>query len=374
MPACRQSRPTKSMNILHLYKDYYPILGGIENAIKILAEGQARAGHRVTVLVCSPGPRTLLETRNGVEIIKAGRLTTAASMPISLRQPLALARLHPHVIHVHSPYPLGELGAWLLKRRTPLVITHHSDVVRQRGWLRLYGPFLRRVLRSADRIMATSLRYIQTSPWLQPLREKCVVVPLGVDHVRFSPPGTPYEGPPTLLFVGQLRYYKGLDTLLRALVHLPDVQLNVAGSGPMRDDWEALAEHLGLAPRVHFLGRVPDADLPKLYHRAHLFVLPANARSEAFGMVLLEAMASALPCVTTELGTGTSWVVQDGRTGFVVPPRQPDALALATDRLLSDAELRRRMSCAARARIEAEFTLRRMLDRVEAVYEDAVNT
>jgi rhamnosyl/mannosyltransferase len=361
------------INILHLYKDYYPVLGGIENTIKILAEGHVRAGHRVTVLACSPAPRTLLETRNGVDIIKAGRITTAASMPISLRQPLALARLDPDVIHVHSPYPLGELSAWLLKPRTPLVLTHHSDVVRQQGWLRIYGPLLRRVLRSADRIMATSPRYIESSPWLQAVQDKCVVVPLGVDHQRFSPPETPFAGPPTLLFVGQLRYYKGLDTLLRALVDLPDVHLKAAGSGPMRHAWEALAGDLAIAQRVRFLGRVPEADLPTVYQQAHLFVLPANARAEAFGMVLLEAMASGLPCISTELGTGTSWVVRDGQTGLVVPPKQPQALAQAIDRLLSDAELRQRMGQAGRARVEAEFTHQRMIDRVERVYQEVLS-
>ena len=187
------------MKILHLYKDYYPVLGGIENHVKVLAEAQAAAGHQVTVLVCDPGRRTRTETLNGVAVIKAGRLMTAASMPLSFAQPWIAARLHPDIVHVHSPYPLGEVTAWLLKPRTPLVITHHSDVVRQQGWLRLYGPLLRRVLRHADRILATSPRYIATSPWLNPVEGKCAVIPLGVDAQRFRPPAEPFDGPPTLL-------------------------------------------------------------------------------------------------------------------------------------------------------------------------------
>jgi rhamnosyl/mannosyltransferase len=360
------------VNILHLYKDYFPVLGGIENTMRILAEAQAAAGHEVTALVCDPGPRTQMETRDGVAVFKAGRIATAASMPLSLSQPIALARLHPDIVHVHSPYPLGELSAWLVKRRTPLVITHHSDVVRQKGWLRLYGPLLRRVLDRADCIMATSPRYIQTSPWLRPVRDKCIVVPLGVDAARFAPPSVPFAGPPTLLFVGQLRYYKGLGTLLHALVELPTVHLKIAGAGPMRGEWEDLAQDLDMAERVHFLGRVPDADLPPLYHQAQLFVLPANARSEAFGMVLLEAMASGLPCVTTELETGTSWVVQHGETGLVVPPQRPPALRQAIDRLLADDELRRRMGRAGRARVETEFTQQLMIERVDQVYRETL--
>ncbi len=357
------------MNILHIYKDYFPILGGIENHVKVLAEAQAAAGHQVIVLVCDPGPRTRVETLNGVKIIKAGRLATAASMPLSLSQPITLARLHPDVAHIQSPYPLGEAVNWLLGRARATVISYQSDVIRQKRLLRLYGPILRRVLRASDVIIASTPRYIETSPWLQSVREKCVVVPLGVDHCRFTPPPDIFDGPPTLLFVGKLRYYKGLDTLLHALIDLPDVRLNIVGDGPMRHPWETLAAEIGIADRVHFLGEADNADLPKQYHQAHVFVLPANARAEAFGMVLQEAMASGLPCITTELGTGTSWVVQDGVTGLVVPPRDPQSLADAIRDLLDDSQRKVEMGLAARARVEAEFTLEQMVARVQAVYE-----
>jgi rhamnosyl/mannosyltransferase len=362
------------MNILHLYKDYFPVLGGIENHVKILAEAQSAAGHQVIVLVCEPGLWTRVEIINSVQVIKAGRLGTFTSMPLSLSQPITLARLRPDIAHVHSPYPLGEVANWLLGRAHTTVITHHSDVVRQQAWLHLYGPLLRCVLRAADRIVATSPRYIETSPWLSLVREKCVVIPLGIDHRRFVPPVVPFDGPPTLLFVGRLRYYKGLDTLLRALVDLPEVHLNIVGDGPMRDSWETLSAKLELADRVHFLGEVDDADLPTQYHKAHIFVLPANARAEAFGTVLLEAMASGLPCITTEVGTGTSWVVQNSVTGLVVPPRDPRALSKTIRSLLDNPQRRMAMGQDARARVEAEFTLERMIAQVQTVYEEALKT
>ena len=356
------------MHILHLYKDYHPVLGGIENHIRVLAEAQAAAGHLVTVLVCDPARRTRTEELNGVKVIKAGRLTTAASMPLSLAQPIVLARLRPDVVHIHSPYPLGEVANWLLGRARATVITHHSDVVRQRGWLRLYGPLLRHIHRVADRIIATSPRYIETSPWLRPLREKCVVVPLGVEVDRFArervrQPGT------ELLFVGKLRYYKGVDDLLRALVEVPMARLTVVGDGPMRDEWEALARQLGLADRVTFTGQVPDDELPARYAAADLFVLPANARAEAFGTVLLEAMAAGLPCITTEVGTGTSWVVQHGVTGLVVPPRNPQALAEAVRQLLANPEACRRMGQQGQQRARQEFSQQRMVQRVMELYQ-----
>lgn len=358
------------MNILHLYKDYYPVLGGIENHIKVLTEAQAAAGHQVTALVCDPGRRTQREVLNGVNVLKAGRLATAASMPLSPFQPLLLARLKPDVVHVHSPYPLGEAANWLLGRARVTVITHHSDVVRQRGWLRLYGPLLRYVLRAADRIIATSPRYIDSSPWLRPVREKCTVIPLGVDITRFTP--VTYSPKPQfeILFVGRLRYYKGLDTLLKALPDVPEARLTIVGTGPMQSNWKTLAQELGLSDRVAFLGEVDDLHLPELYQQADLFVLPANARAEAFGTVLLEAMASGLSCITTELGTGTSWIVQDGVTGFVVPPLNPPALAKAINILRTDEAQRRQLGQAALARVRAEFSETMMIDRVSQLYRE----
>ena len=177
-----------------------------------------------------------------------------------------------------------------------------------------------------------------------------------------------------LLFVGRLRYYKGLDTLLHALTHLPGVALTVVGDGPMRAPWQALAHQLGLGERVGFVGDVDDAQLPARYLEADLFVLPANARAEAFGTVLLEAMAAGLPCVTTELGTGTAWIVQHGVTGLVVPPGDAEALRGAIESLLHDTSLRRTMGEAGRARVEKHFTVERMIEGVEQVYRQAMES
>ena len=362
------------MEILHVYKDYFPVLGGIENHIRMLAEAQVGRGHRVTVLVCAPGLRTHVARYNGVTVIKAGRLATAASMPLSLAQPLILARFRPDIVHLHSPYPLGEVANWLFRRARATVITHHSDIVRQRVILRVYGPLLRRILRAADVVIATSPRYLETSPWLRSLRGRCVVVPLGIDLSRFPRPTYPPRGDerPLLLFVGRLRYYKGVDVLLRALPAIPEARLMVVGEGPMRAPWERLAAELALGDRVRFIGEVSEAALLRCYRAADLFVLPATSRAEAFGTVLLEAMAAGLPVISTELGTGTSWVNVDGVTGRVVPAGDPAALASAIKQLLDEPEALRRMGQAARARVEAEFNLEVMVQRVEDVYRQAL--
>jgi len=364
------------MKILHIYKDYHPVLGGIENHIKWLAEAQAARGHDVTVLVTNPaGMKTRVTEENGVRVMRAARLATVASTPLSLSLPLILRGQNPDVVHLHFPYPLGELSQWLLRRGRISVMTYHSDVVRQAFFLRFYGPLLRRSLRQMDQIMPTSEPYIQSSPWLRPLADKCTVVPLGVEVARFSAPQPQavqairqrFPGP-ILLFVGRLRYYKGLDYLLQAMQQV-EATLLVVGTGPEAEHLRGLREELGVLERVHFLDDISNEALPAFYQAADVFVLPSSQRSEAFGIVLLEAMAAGAPLVTTELGTGTSWVNQDGVTGLVVPPRDADALAAAINRLLADDELRERMGRQAQERARSMFDLSLLTDRVMAVYE-----
>ncbi|NUN95954.1 MAG: glycosyltransferase, partial [Candidatus Omnitrophica bacterium] len=178
---------------------------------------------------------------------------------------------------------------------------------------------------------------------------------------------------PTLVFIGRHRYYKGLDTLIRAMPTL-NARLLIGGDGPMRGEWEALARTLGVTGRVQFLGEISDADLPRFFASGDIFVLPANSRAEAFGKVLLEAMATGLPCVTTELGTGTSYAVQDGLTGFVVPPQDPAALGDALRRLLEDAGVRKTMGAAGRARVLAEFTPEKLLERTQKIYREVLDS
>lgn len=360
------------LKVLYIYKDYAPVVGGIENHIGMLARALATAGHDITVLVCDPGGLAGTEYREGVRIIRAPRIATVLSMPLSIHQPLLAAKQRPDLIHVHSPYPLGEVSGLVARRRSPLVITHHSDVVRQRISLALYAPVLRRVLASADGIIATSPRYRDSSPWLAAVRDRCRVIPLGIDEHRFTPAREPWVGPPTLLMVGKLRHYKGVDILLRALSGLPGVRLRVVGDGPMRGPWETISAELGLTDRVSFIGEADDADLPAFYRRALALVLPSTSRAEAFGTVLLEAMASGLPCITTELGTGTSWVVQDGQTGKVVPPNDADALRAAIADLLVNRERAARLGQAGRRRVEEYFTATAMTEAIEAYYGDLV--
>ena len=368
-----------AMRILHIYKDYHPVLGGIENHIKWLAEAQAERGHDVTVLVTSLDHHTTEHIENGVRVIRAARLAHVASTPLSLSLPLLLRRQRPDIAHLHFPYPVGEVSQWLLGRASRTIITYHSDVVRQRAILCLYRPLLRQVLRHADLILPTSPQYMESSPHLRPWHQKCRVVPLGIPLAPFLADRRQEAavlrrryGAPLLLHVGILRYYKGLQYLIRALPQIPQAKLVIVGHGPMRSAWEEMAQREGVADRVHFVGQVSEDTLPVYYQACDLFVLPACMRSEAFGLAQIEAMASGKPVVSTELGTGTSFVNRHGETGLVVPPRDPEALAAAINELLADDARRQVMGRAARARAKAEFSLPVMVERVLTAYEEVL--
>ncbi|MGH2542567.1 MAG: glycosyltransferase, partial [Ardenticatenaceae bacterium] len=349
--------------------------------IKMLAEAQVRRGHRVTVLVTSLTGQTRIERRNGVLVIKASRLAHVASTPLSLSLPRILARLDADVAHLQFPYPVGELAALYAARAPRIVLSYQSDIVRQVGLLRLYQPFMHRVLRRADAIIATSPPYVQSSDVLRLYQEKIHIVPLGIHTSLYGSANAirvgallgewSPEGEPLILFIGRLRYYKGLDVLLRAAAQLHRGRILIVGGGPERGRLDALSARLNVTERVHFLGALSDEELLALRHAVRqsggLFVLPATHRSEAFGLVLVEAMAAGLPLVTTELGTGTSWVNRHGETGYVVPPNDPSVLAAALDELLASPERLAAMGAAARQRA-ADFDISLMVDRIEDVY------
>ena len=230
-------------------------------------------------------------------------------------------------------------------------------------------------MRRAEVIIATSPNYAESSPELAPYRERVQVVPYGIDPQPFVDPS--YDsaarelrarfGPRVVLATGRLIYYKGFDVLLEAMARV-DAHLVLVGEGPLRGALEGQARALGISGRVTFAGEVHQREIPAWYRASDVFALPSVARSEAFGIVQLEAMASGLPVVNTRLDSGVPFVSVDGQTGITVPPMDPVALARAVDSLLSDPALRARLGGNARQRVREHFTNDRMVERLRAVY------
>ncbi|MBK6769023.1 MAG: glycosyltransferase [Ardenticatenales bacterium] len=368
---------TDRRRILHVYKDYPPVFGGIEHHVRDLAEAQSAGGDDVTVLVTATRGPTTITVEHGVRVIRARRQTTAASTPLSVALVRALAAARPDVTHLHSPYPLGE-AAWLAFGRPPMVLSYHADIVRQRRLLRLWQPWQRRVLAGAGRILAASPAVAEGSPTLAAVRQKVALVPYGIDADRFvlSPAAVeaarrrlrPAAARGVVAFVGRLRYYKGLHVLVAALERMPDVHVVIVGTGPEGESLRAAAAAGGVADRIHWLGDVPDDELPAVLAAADVYCLPATAKSEAFGIAMLEAMAAGLPIVSTELGTGTSWVNQADVTGRVVPPGDAAALAAAIVGLMDAAGTRAALGAAARQRAVGTFSRPAMVAAVRAAY------
>jgi len=369
---------TTQSSVLHIYKDYYPpVVGGIENHLNLLC-GALRNDYAVRVLVANPaGHRTVRETLDGVEVVRAGQWGRPGGTPFCPSFPVWMRRLRSDILHFQCPHPTGDLAYFLARPRGRVVVTYQADIVRQATLLRFYAPFLRWFLRRADAILPTSPALIESSPFLSRVANKCIAVPMGVPLERYE--RTPEvesraaairaaHERPIVLFVGQLRYYKGLHILLQTLCDI-EADLVIVGEGSERAALTKQAERLGLEEQVRFVGERVGDDLLAFYHAADVFCLPSHLKAEAFGLVQVEAMACGLPVVSCRLGTGVEWVNQDGVTGFVVPPNAPEKLSGAINRLLTQPRLRRQMGENARVRARSEFGLDLMVERIKTVYQ-----
>jgi glycosyltransferase involved in cell wall biosynthesis len=377
------------MRVLHIGKFWPPYAGGIERSMRELCVGLASHGIAVDVLAhAPPGTRqSQMLDDVGVHVELAGCLGQVAYTPLSMGFVPALRRLlcrQPDLLHLHLPNPAA---FWVLllpaARRIPWVLHWHSDIPlgQAPGAVRLayplYRPWERALLKHATRIIATSPGYRDASEALRPWRDKTTVVPLGLAPESGMPPASnggelwPGRGL-RLLSVGRLSHYKGYDVLLRALIKAPGVQLLLIGDGECADSLHRLVAELGLVDRVRLAGALDDAQRDAAYAAAELFCLPSTARSEAFGLVLLEAMRAGVPAIASDVpGAGMRHVLDDGRAGVLVPPGDADALAADLSQLASDADRRRALTQAGHARWRRCFTLDTMIDGVRAVYAAA---
>lgn len=342
-----------------MYKDFDPpVRGGIERHMALLCRFQ-RQWAEVEAITCSRTFRTRVMDRDGTRVLEVGEFGRFQSAPISPLFPWYLRRSAADVVVVHVPNPTAEVACLVARPRARLVVRYHSDIVRQASALRVYGPVQQRFLRRAELIIPTSQPYLESSATLRPHRDRCRVVPMGIVPADFDRP--PEEtvaqirqryGGPFVFFCGQHRYYKGLDVLVAAArrIRAPVV---IAGDGPERARCRQLSESIGAG--ASFPGELSHADLVAHLHACEVFAFPSNARSEAYGIAILEAHVCGKPVVATKLGTGVEFVNLDGQTGRNVPPNDPDALAEAINSLLDDPETRRRFGAHAQQRARTEF-------------------
>lgn len=326
---------------------------------------------------------------NGVVVVRVptwGRLLYA---PISPAFPLWMERIvrqfKPDIIHCHMP---NTSALWALAlpaaRLIPWVVHWHSDVVASKVDKRLalayplYRPFETALLARARAIIVTSPPYLEASQALQPWRNKCHIIPLGLDphHLRVGGDeqrrlANDLWGAASfkILCVGRLTYYKGHEILIRAMSHVAGARVILVGDGERREKLNALIESLGLAEKVILAGYKTEQEIAALRESCDVFCLPSIERTEAFGMVLLEAMSAGKSVVASKVpGSGMGWVVDEGKTGLLVPPADVDALACALRQLQSDGVMRSRMAKAAKARFDGEFQMSQVGNDIIQLY------
>ncbi len=363
------------LRVLHVGKFYPPYKGGMETHLQQLCRSIA-SDIDLDVIVANDTSRTVQETDGPIRIHRVGTLVKVASAPICPEMAKAIQDTPADIVHLHSPNPTAVLSYFAARHMGRLVVTHHSDIVRQR-WLKIfYEPWLRRLMARADAIVCFSPNYLDSSVILNLHREKCRVIPHGIDADHFSRADSravmaiqQAYGPRMILGVGRLVYYKGFEFLIRALART-DATLVIIGTGPLQEKLSSMARQCHVAERVHFLGEVPDVS--PYYHAARIFVLPAIARSEAFGIVQLEAMASGTPVINCNLQSGVPFVSPHQVSGLTVPPEDSDALRLAINELLSDDALHQRLAEGARQRVRQHFTLQAMAEKTLQMYEEVM--
>ena len=363
--------------VLQIGKFYPPHMGGIETHVEALCKS-LRDHVDVEVAVANDAWETTEEVVGRIKVTRLGTVTHMASAPICPALVHRIRRSRADVVHMHLPNPPGILALIASGYRGSVILTYHSDLVRQRMLGALFQPILKRVLKQAAAVIATSEKYIETSPVLREYRDRCHVIPYGISLARFNH-CEPHDvasvraqfGPRIVLAVGRLVYYKGFDVLVRAMQDV-DAKLVLIGDGPLRCQLQQQVQAAGIGNRVAFLGEIQNHRIAPFFHASDLFVLPSVARSEAFGIVQLEAMACGTPVINTNLPSGVPTVSLDGVTGITVPPADSQSLASAINRLLNDPALRSAYGQAARRRVRSEFTVERMGTRVVQLYRDVL--
>lgn len=360
--------------VLQVGKFYPPHMGGIETHLENLSRALA-AEVDLQVVVAADGRDTVADTVDGVPVTRLGTRATVASAALTPGLAAAIRRARADLVHVHLPHPVAAFSYLASRHRGPLVVTYHSDIVRQRLLAAAYRPLGEAFLGRAAAILATSPDYARSSPALRRHAGRVTVVPYGIPIDDLSRPPDPAavaairetHGPRLVLAVGRLIYYKGFEVLIRAMRRV-DGRAVILGDGPLRPRLEAAIAAAGVGDRVVLAGEVANREIAPWYHAAAVYALPSTARSEAFGIVQLEAMACGVPVVNTALDSGVPFVSRHGDSGLTVPPGDPEALAAALTRLLDDRGLAARMGAAGRARVEREFTVERMAAETLEVY------
>lgn len=373
---------SRRLRVLEVNKAYYPHIGGIETLVKQYSQELGTVCNAdVKTLVCRDGRgKTTREKLDGVKLTRAGSLGTYFSCPLSFSFIRLFRKMaeEADVVHIHVPFPLADAALLLSGFKGRVVVSWHSDVVKQKKLMTFYKPFMMKLLKRADCIITATKGHIDGSDYLPGFRRKCRIVPYGItpeDYllVERSPFLTDRLNDKKnikVFFTGRLVYYKGVDILLKAFTMTENCELFIAGTGEMEQELKDFAKRNNIGKKVHFLGFLPDNELKQAYADCDIFVLPSVAKSEAFGIVQLEAMVYGKPVINTKLPSGVPYVSVHGKTGLTVPPSDAKALAEAINTLAADEKMRESFGKAATERVMTEFSEKNVIRKLYGILSE----
>lgn len=368
------------IKVLHIGKYYPPFFGGIEKVNFDLVENLNNSEIKTDVLCFDHQKgKTAVEEKSGYKIFRCSTLLTLISTPISISIFKTLKSIYKEydIVHIHLPNPVAAVAYQFLNYKGKIVLHWHMDIFKKKFVKFFYNPFQKHLLKKADNIIVTSPIYLETSENLKDYREKCRVIPIGInnsyltENLEFRKElEEKYHGKTVVFAMGRLVYYKGFEYLIDAAQQLnKNTVVLIGGTGVLKGKLEKRIREKKVQNKVKLLGKIPQEDLKEYYNRADLFCLPSVERTEAFGIVLIEALSMGLPLVSTNIGTGTSWINQHNQTGFVVPPKNAHELAKAINEIGKDPILKRKFAEKSKQRFQAKFTLEQMLDKMKNLYK-----
>ena len=370
-----------SYKVLHLSKFFPPFRGGIEAVVYELAEGFNELDITTDILCSNSTRKTEHEiTATGYKVTRCASLFKLLSTSISPVYIFYTKKLCAQydIIHVHMPDPMAALALYLTRPQAKVVVHWHSDVVNQKKALKFYEPLQNWLLKRADAVIVTSQAYLDASKALARYRNKTSVIPIGITALKTE--NKTFEHPPIkkrfpnrkiIFALGRMSHYKGFNVLIDSAPLLrPDAIIVIGGEGELLENYRKQVLEKNLSDKVVFVGNVHDEDLVRFFEAADVFCLPSLLRSEAFGVVLLEAMAMGKPIVASDIpGSGVPWVNQHAVTGLNVPVGDSQSLAAALNLLLSDERLANALGMAGKARFQAEFQASAMIERIKTLYQ-----
>lgn len=364
------------MKVLHFFKCYYPdSVGGVEQVICQLAEGGRAHGVTSEVLSLSKrGPfRNQPYAHHITHAAKLDLYLASTGISLSVFKDFRELAAQADVIHYHFPWPFMDIVHFLSDIKKPTVVTYHSDIVKQKNLLQIYKPLMYRFLSNIDHIVATSPNYLKTSSVLSKYKYKTSVIPIGLDSAHYSFNNLQRQdywrqrlGGKFFLFIGALRYYKGLHILLEAMRGV-DLPIVILGAGPIEKELRQQANQLNLH-NIHFVGALSNEDKFALLELSYAVVFPSHLRSEAFGISLLEGAMYGKPLISSEIGTGTTYINIHQETGLVVPPSDPITLRNAMLILWQNSELAASYGENAQKRYQKLFTAEQMVEQYSNIY------